>query len=139
MIEQLQSLAIKCTDKEDVQLLNKVIRIIKKLESNNKLLTIKKQLDELDKEDEDYEAKYELITKDLEWPQDEWIPCTILDMLNKLANHIHCDDKNISFVVDREILNKPIHVYEDDGSGYGAYNAYAFDTYLTDKELQLWI
>lgn len=73
-------------------------------------------------------------------------PLTLKDVLNgikvpKLNKRAYILDENNS--KDKELLNMPVILLEDDGMGYGALNGACRDAYISDydkdnKKIHLW-
>lgn len=145
IIKHLTRLFEKEADPEVRDALKVAINIVEKNIRNQKMLDIANQLKELDYNDPDFIEKSKEITKDLNYPEHEWIPCTFREILEHLSIETWkpVDESVTCFNFKDEILDKPLHILEDDGMGYGAINSYAFSSYITNysdnKEAQIWI
>lgn len=135
-IERLQYICDNTAEVDDRKALEAAIQALRCLKTNNRFLKIKKDLDKAINDDQITEA-----TKDLVYPEHEWIPCTFREILNNLSIETWTpSDKSVTcFNFKNEILDKPLHILEDDGMGYGAFNIYATSGYIDQEEARIWI
>lgn len=144
IIEHLTRLFENEADPEVRKSLQTAINAVKRNMHNQKMIDIANNLRELDYNDPNFSEKSKEITKDLIYPEHEWIPCNFREILKHLSieSWKPADESVTCFNFKDEILDKPLHILEDDGMGYGANNSYAFSSCITNydnKEAQIWI
>lgn len=139
-IDRLTYLKDNNADPETREALNLAITLLKCTERQEKRKAVKRSLDQLDVQDPKFMEKVEEATKDLTYPEHEWIPSTVKSLLEPLILEEHMNDgERTTFSIRNEDLNRFVRVLEDDGMGYGSFNAYAFTSELYDNDFRLWI
>lgn len=118
---------------EDREALDIAIKYIKSLKRQEKFKEVKIALN-----DPESLKKPEEITSELEYPENEWIPCTLEELLNNISEKDNLEDC-IAYFFNKKRLKEFVRVLEDDGMGYGAFNSYAFTGYPSTNEVQIWI
>lgn len=112
---------------EDREALDIAIKYIKSLKRQEKFKEVKRA-----------SKKPEEITSELGYPENEWIPCTLEELLNNISEKDNLEDC-IAYFFNKKRLKEFVRVLEDDGMGYGAFNSYAFTGYPSTNEVQIWI
>jgi hypothetical protein len=98
------------------------------------------KLSQLDAKDPEYKEKYEDAIKELEEGEHEYLPINIGDMIKSLTSKVvDLPDGSVQITVDKDTCAKHIHVFQDDGMGYGAVNALAFSSYMEGDEFRIWM
>ena len=118
---------------EDREALDIAIKYIKSLKRQEKFKEVKRALN-----DPKSSKKPEEITSELGYPENEWIPCTLEELLNNISEKDNLEDC-IGYFFSKKRLKEFVRVLEDDGMGYGAFNSYAFTGYPSTNEVQIWI
>lgn len=118
---------------EDREALDIAIKYIKSLKRQEKFKEVKIALN-----DPESLKKPEEITSELGYPENEWIPCTLEELLNNISEKDNLEDC-IAYFFSKKRLKEFVRVLEDDGMGYGAFNSYAFTGYPSTNEVQIWI
>lgn len=112
---------------EDREALDIAIKYIKSLKRQEKFKEVKRA-----------SKKPEEITSELGYLENEWIPCTLEELLNNISEKDNLEDC-IAYFFSKKRLKEFVRVLEDDGMGYGAFNSYAFTGYPSTNEVQIWI
>lgn len=118
---------------EDREALDIAIKYIKSLKRQEKFKEVKRALN-----NPESLKKPEEITSELGYPENEWIPCTLEELLNNISEKDNLEDC-IAYFFNKKRLKEFVRVLEDDGMGYGAFNSYAFTGYPSTNEVQIWI
>lgn len=118
---------------EDREALDIAIKYIKSLKRQEKFKEVKRALN-----NPESLKKPEEITSELRYPENEWIPCTLEELLNNISEKDNLEDC-IAYFFNKKRLKEFVRVLEDDGMGYGAFNSYAFTGYPSTNEVQIWI
>lgn len=118
---------------EDREALDIAIKYIKSLKRQEKFKEVKRALN-----NPESSKKSEEITSELGYPENEWIPCTLEELLNNISEKDNLEDC-IGYFFNKKRLKEFVRVLEDDGMGYGAFNSYAFTGYPSTNEVQIWI
>lgn len=118
---------------EDREALDIAIKYIKSLKRQEKFKEVKRALN-----NPESLKKPEEITSELRYPENEWIPCTLEELLNNISEKDNLEDC-IAYFFSKKRLKEFVRVLEDDGMGYGAFNSYAFTGYPSTNEVQIWI
>lgn len=112
---------------EDREALDIAIKYIKSLKRQEKFKEVKRA-----------SKRPEEITSELGYPENEWIPCTLEELLNNISEKDNLEDC-IGYFFSKKRLKEFVRVLEDDRMGYGAFNSYAFTGYPSTNEVQIWI
>lgn len=137
-INRLTYLRDNSANPEDRESLDIAIKHINSLKRNEKFKAISKALHELDAKDPNFVEKNQIITADLDYPEHEWISCTLEELLNRISEK-EPSENCTKFFFNNKRLKEFVRVLEDDGMGYGAFNSYVFTGYPSDNEIQIWI
>lgn len=138
-IDRLTYLKSNNADPETREALGLAIKLLKSTERQEKFKVTKRTLEHLDIADPNFTEKVKEATKDLNYPEHEWIPSTVEELLKPLIVNKQVDDELTTISIKNEDMSRFIRVLEDDGMGYGAFNAYAFTSELYDNDFRLWI
>lgn len=140
-IERLTYLKDNNADPEIREALGLAIDNLKRIERQNKLIKVQKDLAKINEnlDDPKFIEKIEEATKDLQYPEHEWIPCTVEDLLKPLTKSKQVGDEFTDISIKNEDMSRLVRVLEDDGMGYGAFNSYAFTSEVFDNDFRLWI
>lgn len=139
-IDRLRYLAENTAEPGDRKALNDAISLMVSHDWDEKLYAVKKQLDELSPTDPEFLSKLDEITKSLVYPEHEYIPTDLEEILKKIGTIESEDEDTVTLKVSKKILKNPIQVCEDDGMGYCTHTAFAFDCDLqSNKILRIWV
>lgn len=143
-IKILTYLLNNSADPDTRDALSEAIQAIKRRDHCSNLKKLKAEIDALDKFDfTKYHSDIQKLCEKYQIPHEmlEYLPCDLNSFLTKLSDgNVFVKGDHTAFLIDNKKLNYPIHVYEDDGMGYGAKHAYAFTTLTdSDQEVQIWV